>query len=1451
MSTSSSEGEGEEHVVHNSQSTSQNVVFALFIFLLMGARVRHMLQNSSIPYTVVLLLLGLAIGALAKNYSEVAKYTTVADIDPHLLLHVFLPILLFESSFSLDYHVFVKLFPSIMMLAVPGKILFLFSFSIVRELYLCLFILYFFCIFPLVALQFSHFFPLRFYFSSFAPHHHSTFYAHHVFLPTISPSSPSFPFIPFFHTGVILATAATAGFCYFVFPYDFTLSTYLLLGAILSATDPVAVVALLRELGASKKLATLIEGESLLNDGTAIVVFLVLKSIVISEEDGSGADVDVPAVLMKFAYVSMGGPVVGYILGVVAVYWLGKVYNDTLVEITITLGFTYAAFFIAEEHLGVSGVLAVVVYGLHMNSKGRTRITAAVEHFLHDFYEMMAYLANTVIFVLCGVIVAQKTVLGATDLAYLLALYVGIHFVRAAVVTILSPLLTKTGYGLSFGDGVLLVHGGLRGSVGLALAIIVKLEIGGDIGNKFITFVSGIVVLTLILNGTTIQKLLSLLGMDKMSSSKQTSIRNAIHHLHSEAHIKINALKRDPFLGEANWNLVRSYWYFPDPPKGDSFEDCSKLTHHDQVRIDARRRFLHATKQSYWHQFEEGLLGHNAVTVLTSLVDNALDTDNELVLYDALQEHMRIPAYLLTLRDWTRMIPKVRTWVKNSLFNSLFFAFHIGLGYIRAQEATLKLISDETCEDDESHFSIITDPIVAKETKELCYLNTELVRRRITSLREAHPEVSTAIKTVFASKQILNHQLMVLKKMHSKGGIEEEEFKNLVQGVDDCMKRLHFSPPSVTSQSMLAVLQEVGFLQTMDRKVLIAIEKSAAQKSYEEGEFLIKEGQDTDGMYIILRGLVRIEANGKLLAHEGPGTAIGELSVLTGGKRKANVLADTIVSALFVSDKIMRSLMRRIPNVRTKMWQYASIKIAETMLSGEKPFCFWKPEDVRHLAQTGSFIDTEDDPQQSLTRHVKVSYVAVLLKGSVREVGKVNSQYGQNYVISGRKVFFGPCVLRVEDTAKVIVMDQPNVAGQMGISKKDEVLQVVIDRDLSVSASMSNQNMNNDAMSEASHFSFSISADDARSEMSRSDMSDFDSRSVGPYDSREVSDSSTGGGSAEAVEMSSINPRLRSPSSSPHDQHHHHLRPRHNPKNGSLTKTPSGNHLLVSLRRQRPRHRRRATVDGRTSQIANEARKEMTQVNEESDEIKTHSQPHDVPEYPSPDGDVVNDHDNFNRASNRKSMLNHRRAISHQFSLRDLNHVGVNPARASLESTDGLEVEDPGSRKRRTDRDSLKKSTSILTNISLRRHQSIRRISLTTPSGVATSQDARDDSDEEDEVSSEEEVEEEEEEEEDHGDIPLPPPPISRHISEEPPEVVEDFPQMPDFPPPPPLPPNAPQVEDGELELEDLYSPSSPDSHRRPTHGYLRKPVSSSNPASPRSPTPSDPCSPRSDTHLL
>ena len=106
--------------------------------------------------------------------------------------------------------------------------------------------------------------------------------------------------------------------------------------------------------------------------------------------------------------VVTGGLLVGWVLASLISRWIGKVFNDPLVEITLMMAMAYLAMIIAEGMLHVSGVMALVVAGLYMSSVGRTRISPEVMHFLSEFWEMMAYIANSLIFFLVGLVIALQ-----------------------------------------------------------------------------------------------------------------------------------------------------------------------------------------------------------------------------------------------------------------------------------------------------------------------------------------------------------------------------------------------------------------------------------------------------------------------------------------------------------------------------------------------------------------------------------------------------------------------------------------------------------------------------------------------------------------------------------------------------------------------------------------------------------------------------------------------------------------------------------------------------------------------------------------------------------------------------------------------------------------------------------------------------------------------------------
>jgi len=313
--------------------------------------------------------------------------------------------------------------------------------------------------------------------------------------------------------GVVISMMVTALLCYYVYPDNWDWNTSLIFGAMAAATDPVAVAAVLKELGAPETLATVIEGESLLNDGSSFVFFSIFVKR--AHEYQSAGDV-----AETLAQMALGGAAFGALMGIAASICLRLNYhrNNLFFEIMLTLTLPYLTFWVAENPFKVSGVLGVVIMALVMNHEAAMYVRH--KHELHQFWEHIAFICNTVVFMISGTLVGdsyyQRNI---HDVGYQLASYAYINLIRFAIVFGSLPLLSRLGYGFDWKQASVATWGGLRGAVGLAMAIMVLHDhnIEKEHREEIFDYTASLVLLTLCVNGTSTGYLLQLLDFDKKS----------------------------------------------------------------------------------------------------------------------------------------------------------------------------------------------------------------------------------------------------------------------------------------------------------------------------------------------------------------------------------------------------------------------------------------------------------------------------------------------------------------------------------------------------------------------------------------------------------------------------------------------------------------------------------------------------------------------------------------------------------------------------------------------------------------------------------------------------------------------------------------------------------------------------------------------------------------------
>lgn len=177
--------------------------------------------------------------------------------------------------------------------------------------------------------------------------------------------------------------------------------------------------------------------------------------------------------------LSLGGPLLGLVFGVVITFMLRRIHNDFVLEVNTTIFACFVMFYTAESTaLHVSGILALVALGLYMTKSGKTRISAESEHSVHHIWGYFGFIAETTIFILTGVIMGDRAMqdentTGAMDYLKMFAGYVILHFIRFFCILLCWPFLRKMGYGMTFKEVILCSYAGLRGAVGMSLALMV------------------------------------------------------------------------------------------------------------------------------------------------------------------------------------------------------------------------------------------------------------------------------------------------------------------------------------------------------------------------------------------------------------------------------------------------------------------------------------------------------------------------------------------------------------------------------------------------------------------------------------------------------------------------------------------------------------------------------------------------------------------------------------------------------------------------------------------------------------------------------------------------------------------------------------------------------------------------------------------------------------------
>ncbi|RMG14551.1 MAG: hypothetical protein D6731_10130 [Planctomycetota bacterium] len=698
-----------------------------------------------------------------------------------------------------------------------------------------------------------------------------------------------------------------------------------LFGALISATDPVAVVALFKDLGAPARLGVLVEGESLFNDGTAIVLFHILLGLAVaSYAPAAGAGEALSATighgLVEFLRVSLGGVAVGLALAW-AVFWLvGRVTSNEHVEISLSVVLAYATFLAAEHLLHVSGVMAVVAAGLVAGSYGSTKVSPSVVEFMHSFWEYTSFIMNSLIFFFVGLVIVRQLsladvgrwapVLGAVLVAALL--------VRAAGVYGTVPLLSRWIEPIDRRYQTVMVWGGLRGAVSLALALVVfgHPELPREAREGVLALAAGVVVFTLLVNALSMEPLLRRLGLDRPTPVDRFALAHAERERVRAARAVLARLAREGAVLPGVLAPLEEACAARDARAASALGDLASELGADPGLAEELASYvaLALEKGEVLARFQAGQLSEAATRILLASADAleervergaGLPEDRELVV--GLGE---IESRFLSLVEPLPLLGRVsRSLRARRLAETVEAQRALALCARAVQRALAALERDGGL-----------DPRALAQVQARVSGWVFRSEERLHRLVEAFPEYAAHSQILFAELETLRAERRALAHLAEAGLLTEKAHATakaeLLAREAECLRRR----PEGIDLSPERLLRAVPAFSRADPTHLAALAQKLVSRTFLEGETVVREGEPGDSMFLIARGAVRVVARGEdeaevPLSTLGRGAFFGELGALLGGRRTATVRAITPVNLLELGAAPLREVLAAEPEL--------------------------------------------------------------------------------------------------------------------------------------------------------------------------------------------------------------------------------------------------------------------------------------------------------------------------------------------------------------------------------------------------------------------------------------------------------------------------------------------------------------------------------------------------------
>ena len=689
----------------------------------------------------------------------------------------------------------------------------------------------------------------------------------------------------------------------------------LLLGAIVATTDPVAVIGIFRELGAPARLTRLVEGESLLNDAAAITLFVLLLDLLITGEATS-----FPKALQAFAVHGIGGAIVGYVGGRIAAGLFRFVRELPAALVTLSVALPYIVYIGGEKLLHVSGVVAVVAAGMTVNLNGPTRVSPDAWRYLRDIWEQLEFWAASLIFVLASILVPR--LLGDFDAWEILPVVVVLAAAFASRVAVLFgmlPLLTllKLSAKVNNRFKIVIAWGGLRGAVTLALALAVTENpaVPETVQRFVATTATGFTLFTLLVNGTTLRWLIRLLRLDRLSP--------------------FDAALRDSVLALALGNVRSSIL-----KTGGSSDISPTIIDQVAVKYDQRVDTAVARAESHTEVADRDRLTFGLValadrerelllehfrerTVSTRIIEKLLAETGRLrerargggrVEYN--RAARRILGYSLSFR--------VALQVHRLLRSDHFLVEALGDRFERL--LIVRIVLSDLAPFVHERIAPILGERIADLIEEIVDQRREATVRALDALELQYPDYSTTLERRFLVRTALRREELEYEDLFQERMIGAEVLHDLRREIARARRLSEVRPVLDLGLNTRELVSHFPLFANLNEQQIGQVTRLLRPRFAVPGERIIRRGERGDAAYFISSGAVEVTTPGEPV-RLGRGDFIGELAILTGERRNADVTAIAYCQLLMLDADDFRALLDKAPDIRSEIERVAAERL--------------------------------------------------------------------------------------------------------------------------------------------------------------------------------------------------------------------------------------------------------------------------------------------------------------------------------------------------------------------------------------------------------------------------------------------------------------------------------------------------------------------------------------------